>query len=83
MKKGTQIAYIPRDVDGTPLEHLVEFGFVTSVTAKGAFCRYWSKGADMELRTKANSELTPFESLVEIKTVSQDYVDRIIKELEL
>lgn len=66
-----QIVYIPQHVlEETSgirqaLKHPdIEFGFVFSdVGSRGVFCRYWSKYSPGELRTKANSELTPRENI--------------------
>lgn len=74
---GTQIAYVPYHSAGD-LDHPdVEFGFVTGISKDGSahFCRYWSKHAPGELRTKATSELTPNEYLVEHISTGQSFVD--------
>ena len=61
--KGTQIAYIPSHAKGKIGHKDVQFGFVTSKTQNGAFCRYFRKDGKA-LRTTANSELTPWDCLV-------------------
>lgn len=71
MKPLTQIAYIPAHANGDIAHPDVEFGFVTSLRKDAAFCRYWRKGHPGELRTLANSELTPIENLVEFESVTQ------------
>jgi len=82
MKRGTQIAYVPMHADGD-LDHPdVEFGFITSVRDDAAFCRYWRKGQAGQLRTVANSELTPLDMLVECKSIGPSVVDQILKELQ-
>lgn len=78
----TQIAYVPTHANGNLSHQNVEFGFVTSVTAHGAFCRYWNK-AKTDLRTKANSELTPFENIVVNKSVSDEKIERAITQYEI
>jgi hypothetical protein len=63
-KRGMQIAYVPKHAYDDLRHPDVQFGFVTSVREKACFCRYWSKNSPGELRTKANSELTPKDLLV-------------------
>lgn len=77
MKPGTQIAYIPLHAEGDINHPDVEFGFVVSERGDAHFCRYWRRGHLGELRTVANSELTPTDNLVEYKSVSQDVVDNL------
>jgi len=77
MKPGTQIAYIPLHAEGDINHPDVEFGFVVSERGDAHFCRYWRKGRLGELKTVANSELTPTDNLVEYKSVSQDVVDNL------
>jgi len=77
MKPGTQIAYIPLHAEGDINHPDVEFGFVVSERGDAHFCRYWRRGHLGELRTVANSELTPTNNLVEYKSVSQDVVDNL------
>lgn len=83
VEKGTQIAYIPTHAGGDIDHKDVEFGFVTSVKPELdiAYCRYWSKYSPGELRTKANSEGTPLNCLVEHIFVEQAVVDRLATEL--
>ena len=78
MKSGTQIAYIPLHAEGDINHPDVEFGFVVSERGDAHFCRYWRRGHLGELRTVANSELTPTDNLVEYKSVSQDVVDNLV-----
>jgi hypothetical protein len=61
--RGAQIAYIPSHAKGDIHHSDVQFGFVTSKTQNGAFCRYF-RSDGKELRTTANSELTPWNCLV-------------------
>jgi len=77
MKLGTQIAYIPLHAENDINNPDVEFGFVVSEHGDAHFCRYWRRGHLGELRTVANSELTPTDNLVEYKSVSQDVVDNL------
>jgi RNase P protein component len=63
VNKGTQIAYIPSHAKGNINHKDVQFGFVTSKTVNGAFCRYWREDGK-GLRTTANSELTPWDYLI-------------------
>ena len=83
MKPGTQIAYIPLHANGDIAHPDVEFGFVVSQRKDHFFCRYWRKGHLGELRTVANSELTPGDALIEYDSVSQDMVDRLILGFQL
>ena len=78
-----QIAYIPSHVFeevqtlSKALKHPdVEFGFVVrDKGTQGVFCRYWLKYSRGELRTKANSELTPREMIVSHISRSPTQVD--------
>jgi hypothetical protein len=82
LKRGTQIAYVPTHTKGDLQHPDVEVGFVTSVQGGTAFCRYWSKCSQGELRTKANSESTPIEMLIPYTSVPSSWVRkelRIIK----
>ncbi len=81
MKPGTQIAYIPTHANGDINHPDVEFGFVTSEQETAHFCRYWMKGNPGELRTKANSESTPNDSLVEHVSVPQKTVWEVMMNL--
>jgi hypothetical protein len=77
VKRGMQIVYVPghiqeqfRDgktgeINAAALDEKdTQFGFVTSVGGRmGCFCRYWRSRHSTELRTKANSELTPWKYL--------------------
>lgn len=83
LKQGTQIAYVPNYADGDIGHPDVQFGFVSSVVDSGAHCRYWQNKKYQtesfpELRTKANSELTPFDNILIWDSVSQDYVNQAI-----
>lgn len=81
MKRGTQIIYVPLHANGSTWHYDCERGFVTSVTEQGIFCRYWSKDSPGELRTKANSELTPVARLVIKDTVPQERVDALLNQI--
>lgn len=83
MKQGTQIAYVPEHANGDLSHPDVEFGFVMSKRGNAHFCRYWVKGVPGELRTVANSELTPSELLVEDISVPQTYVKIALLEIEI
>lgn len=78
IKRGDQIAYIPMHAEGAISHTDVEFGFVTSVRGNTAFCRYWRKGQMGVLRTVANSEGTPIDSLEECPSVPQSTVDELL-----
>ena len=84
MKAGTQIAYVPRHANGDIAHPDVEFGFVMSTSLKRDmhFCRYWRKGHLGELRTTANSELTPDDLLVEYQSVTQAVMDKALKQID-
>ena len=79
MRPGTQIAYIPYHAKGDVKHPDVEFGFVVSEQGNCHFCRYWRRGHLGELRTLANSELTPSACLVEHTSVPQGLVDVLLK----
>lgn len=66
--------YYRKDIPGG-----IEFGFVTSVTEAGVFCRYWSRQYPGLLRTRANSELTPPDNLFHYEFCDQDLVDSLLK----
>ena len=82
MNKGTQIAYVPEHAAGDLSHADVEFGFVMSERDDSHFCRYWRKGHPGELRTVANSELTPTSMLREHRSVDQDVVEYTIIQIE-
>lgn len=81
LKRGTQIIYVPVHTNGSTWHIDCERGFVTSVSDRGAFCRYWNKSSPNELRTKSNSELTPLDRLVAKDTVPQDMVEGQLAEI--
>lgn len=82
LRRGTQIACVPEHANGD-LEHPdVQFGFVTRVSKDGAFCRYWNKNLT-SLRTKANSELTPFRYIVKFESKPASVVIDLLEEIEL
>jgi len=82
MKRGTQIIYVPSHADGNVTHPDCQAGFVTSLRNDFAFCRYWSKHHPGELRTRANSEATPFDYLVVQATHSQNDVDQLLEQIE-
>ncbi len=73
--RGDQILNVPVHAEGNPSHPDCEMGFVTSVRGEDAFCRYWRKGEPGELRTTANSELTPLGNLMDWTSVPQSTVD--------
>lgn len=85
---GMQVIYIPSHVieftklGGNPVDDdSVEYGFVTNYSHGTVFCRFFYPNKD--LRTKANSESTPYESLFilpEDRRVPQEFVDNFIEE---
>ncbi len=75
LKRGDQIVYIPNHARNNRNHPDCEYGFVTSIGTKIAFCRYWSKAKPAELRTTANSEATMISNLQLHKSVSQKRVD--------
>jgi hypothetical protein len=75
--RGTQIAYIPKHSQGNINHGDVQFGFVTTKSSNGAFCRYFRKDGK-ELRTTANSELTPWEYLVLSNHHTYGEIERIL-----
>jgi len=80
-KRGTQIVYVPSHISSDDAPECEE-GFVTSIGIGGAFCRYWSKTGPGLLRTRANSEMTPFLNLIIKDTHFQEVVDTLLKEIE-
>jgi len=89
METGTQIAYIPQHAEGKIDHPDVEFGFVMDELPEQEAhrCRYWRQNvkhpATMDdLRTRANSESTPNECLVEYMSVDQEVVARVINYLQ-
>lgn len=79
-----QIAYIPSHVsEGYGSIEDIEYGFVVKKSSTGDyFCRYWNnelKKGKVELRTKANSELTPKEMLRSVHKVPQEEVEKAWK----
>lgn len=81
LQKGTQVAYVPSHARNNIAHPDVEFGFVVSVRENGAFCRYFYRNG--ELRTRANSELTPFDLLYRYRSRDQSVIDKIIEDLKL
>lgn len=83
LKRGTQIIYVPaqaRKSGGGTLNHPdCERGFVTSSISLVAFCRYWSKNSEGELRTRVNSEATKISNLIICDTVPQNRVEVALK----
>jgi hypothetical protein len=79
---GTQIAYVPTHANGDLSHPDVEFGFVMYRPSNyydnkcpyAIFCRYWRKGHPGELRTVANSELTPVDNMIKYESVPQSVV---------
>lgn len=86
MKLGTQILYVPEHANGDTKHFDVEYGFVTSVSEAGVCCRYWKNPERFHprpsfptLRTKFNSELTPFDNLIIKDSVNQSFVEKAIR----
>lgn len=88
LRPGTQIAYVPDHADQEHPDQYWEGGFVTSLGLEGAWCRYWQKDAEgfyiwpMELRTKLNSEYTPYARLRIARFESQSVVNALLEKLE-
>ena len=94
---GTQIVYVPLHIHLAHWDHNDKWqypngcqpGFVTSgpTAQDGYFCRYWRFDNDTELfipelRTVANSELTPMNRLVVTDTFHQLHVVRELEYME-
>lgn len=83
MEIGQQVIYVPdhiKDPFNFGYPNGAQPGFITSFHPNGGDCfvRYWliENGAPtFELRTKANSELTPCSNLRQIITVPQEWVE--------
>ena len=84
MKIGTQIVYIPMHICIKNVDHEDnEEGFVFGKEKNGSIpCRYWSKFYPDQLRTKANSEMTPMWRIVKKDTRPQGMVNKAIKEIQ-
>lgn len=90
-KPGDQIIYVPSHVVVNNIKDFVwdhphvERGFVMSVKYETVtnvpliFCRYWLKTMIGQLRTVANSELTPVERLHLFKTHSQEFIEKTME----
>jgi len=81
-KRGDQIAYVPDHAQGNLRHEDVEYGFVTSVSPRHVFCRYWRKGHVGELRTVACSESTPEHLLVRIDSVPVSFVTDLLEKID-
>ncbi|NIQ88657.1 MAG: hypothetical protein GWN93_06080 [Deltaproteobacteria bacterium] len=83
VKRGTQVLYVPTHAYGNLMHPDVEAGFITSLSVKFAFCRFWYKDRATvrarDLRTKLNSEATSFDDLYVVDTVGQELVDEALK----
>ena len=85
IETGYQIAYVP----GHPIDEFniiedsyIEYGFVTSKSCSGYFCRYWIKGKEgIKLRTTANSESTNLYDLFKYEKVDQDIINKFLKKI--
>lgn len=78
---GLQVAYLPDHAFGEIDHPDVEWGFVTSLPESpngAAFVRYFRSRDSDELRTKANSELTPLDNLYIIEHHPVDLVARLL-----
>lgn len=66
LRPGTQILYVPDHAKGNLSHQDVEKGFVEFIRPElgMAFCRYYSKYDEKELRTKANAERSPIRNIV-------------------
>ena len=96
-KPGTQIVYVPHHKMkrykelgemnfGYPNDCQPGFVVEDSRVEGSVFCRYWrvthtQEVLEFDLRTKANSELTPVDNLVAKDTVPQEIVASIMAEL--
>ena len=78
LEVGTQIVYIP-DHAQDEYHSDCEEGFVTQITSRGAFCRYWNKDNKGVLRTIANSEHTRFENLIIKATHLHSEIDVLLR----
>jgi hypothetical protein len=97
VKPGTQIVYVPNhEMESYKKSGIMNFdypsgsqpGFVACKSMKddAVFCRYWrvthtQEVLKCELRTTANSELTPVRNLVAMDTVPQEIVDSLMAAL--
>lgn len=84
LKRGTQIIYVPGHADGDINHPDCERGFVITDNGGSAFCRYFSKNTLIgNLRTIANSELTPKDCLIIKDTYNQKLVDLWIERITI
>lgn len=80
LKRGTQIIYAPDHAGGDINHPDCERGFVITDKGESAFCRYFSKFSSIgNLRTIANSELTPKTNLIIKETCEQGVIDTWIE----
>lgn len=90
---GKQIVYVPSHIieeyasreaipESILSDRAVEYGFIFSYSSDIdlLFCRYWLAGkVGVELKTKANSELTPMRNLFEYDSVAPQIIDNWLK----
>jgi hypothetical protein len=86
-KPGDQIVYMPDHANNNLNHPDVQIGFVMSMKDDFAFCRYWrgTYGKPIpELRTKANSEATPYRNLWRLHACPfpQKFIDLTIRRIE-
>lgn len=81
MLHGSQIACIPDHAKGDINHPDVKFGFTIGEYGDKTWCRYWIKDKSGELRTVANSELTPSRYLVEYKSVTDEVVEQALRQI--
>ena len=80
-KVGDQIVYIPRHAKDM-FHPDAEFGFITGFNFdSAAFCRYWSNSDRTRLRTTANSEATPIDTLERYALKPQILITQTLTEL--
>ena len=79
-----QVVYIPDHAEGDPYHKDSQWGFVTSVTPRFVFCRYFYRehvDPKMSLRTTGGSESTPPGLLIKMKTRDQEEINKLFCDL--
>lgn len=79
---GTQIMYVPAGQDPELPFVTFKFGFVTTVTSRGAYCRFWNRSrTDLEDESRIQSTLVPFSELIQCRSMSPIVVDAFLQGL--
>jgi len=83
-KELDQVAYIPRHAKGDVKHRAAQYGFVTSVTEKFVFCRFFFRShvePGRSLRTTGNSEPVYPDLLIHYEHMPQGQIGRCFDRL--